>query len=79
MTASRSFAGQYSGKYILLQMGEVRWSGAALDRQQSRRVLSGAHPEQAMWLKYVDPEESEGEHLEVYEEVLRTMKEGGLP
>jgi uncharacterized protein (DUF362 family) len=68
----------YAGQYILLQMGEVRWSGAEAKRQQSRRILSGQHPEQAMWLKYVDPEETEGEHFEVYEEVLRTMREKGL-
>ena len=37
---------------------------------QSRRKLSGANPEQAMWLKYVDPEETEGEHYTVYERGL---------
>jgi hypothetical protein len=69
---------QYAGQYILLQMGVVRWSGAELKRQQSRRILSGGRPEQAMWLKYVDPQESEGEHFEVYEQVLRSMRENGL-
>jgi len=34
----------------------------------SRRLLSGEHPEQAMWLKYVDPDETEGERYTVYEE-----------
>jgi len=37
----------------------------------SRRVLSGDRPEQAMWLKYVAPEEVEGEHYEVYEKTLQ--------
>ena len=68
----------YAGQYILLQEGEVRWSGTELKGHQSRRVLSGGHPEQAMWLKYVEREESEGEHFEVYEEVLRTMRAQGL-
>ena len=42
----------------------------------SRRQLSGDHPEQGMWLKYVDPEEAEGEHYEVYEETLKHIPHG---
>ena len=48
------------------------------DIRVSRRMLSGDHPEQAMWLKYVDPEEDEGEHFEVYEKVLSKMKAMGV-
>jgi hypothetical protein len=40
---------------------------------QSRRQLSGTHPEQAMWLKYVDPDERESEHYEIYERTLQQM------
>jgi hypothetical protein len=61
---------QYAGKYILLQMGQVRWSDAEGNVRASRRVLSGDHPEQGMWLKYVDPADPEGEHFEVYEKTL---------
>jgi uncharacterized protein (DUF362 family) len=68
------FVNRYSGQYILLQMGEVCWSGAEWNGKESRRVLSGSHPEQAMWLKYVDPREEEGEHFEVYEKTLQTLK-----
>lgn len=64
---------QYAGKYILLQMGQVRWADATGSITTSRRLLSGDHPDQAMWLKYVDPAEEEGEHYEVYEETLRNM------
>jgi uncharacterized protein (DUF362 family) len=64
---------QYAGKYILLQMGDVRWADASGSITTSRRLLSGDHPEQAMWLKYVDPAEDEGEHYEVYEDTLRHM------
>ncbi|HEY3343074.1 MAG TPA: DUF362 domain-containing protein [Anaerolineae bacterium] len=65
--------GKYAGEYILLQMGEVRWHDKSGKLNLSRRVLSGVNPEQAMWLKYVDPNEDEGEHYEVYEHTLAHM------
>ena len=61
---------RYAGQYILLQQGQVRWHDQVSDLRQSRRKLSGANPEQAMWLKYVDPEETEGEHFTVYDRGL---------
>ena len=63
---------QYAGQYILLQMGQVRWSDPNGRMGASRRQLAGDHPEQSMWLKYVDPQEheAEGEHFEVYEKAL---------
>ena len=64
---------QYAGEYILLQMNEVKWHDVTGMFWLSRRVLSGEHPEQAMWLKYVDPVEKEGEHFEVYERTLQAM------
>jgi hypothetical protein len=39
----------------------------------SRRVLSGMNPNQAMFMKFVDPDEQEGEHFEIYEQTLRAM------
>ena len=66
---------QYAGKYILLQMNEVRWSEADGIFRGSRRDLAGVHPDQAMWIKYVDPEESEKEHFDVYEKTLRMIDE----
>ncbi len=69
----RQFVDQYAGQYILLQMNEVRWADPSGIIRGSRRDLSGAHPEQAMWLKYVDPEEAEGEHFEVYERALQNF------
>lgn len=65
---------QYAGQYILLQMGEVRWSDPEGNIRVSRRTLAGDYPDQAMWLKYVDPEEPEGEHYEVYERTLEQIK-----
>ena len=61
---------RYAGKYILLQEGQVRWHDDVSDLRQSRRKLSGDRPEQAMYLKYVDPEEAEDERFGVYERGL---------
>lgn len=61
---------RYAGEYVLLQEGEVRWHDKVSDLYQSRRTLSGEKPEQAMFLKYVDPEEAENEHFGVYERGL---------
>jgi hypothetical protein len=69
---------QYAGQYILLQMGQVRRSGQEGTFRESRRVLAGEHPEQAMWMKYVTGDDSEGEHFEVYEKTLKRMRELGL-
>ena len=70
----QTFLAEYAGEYILLQEGEVRWHDKVSDLQESRRVLAGDKPEQAMWLKYVDPEEAEGEHFEVYEKALAKIE-----
>ena len=72
------FEKQYAGKYILLQMGQVRWSDVEGNLRASRRVLSGEHPEQGMWMKYVDPQRLEGENFEVYERTLTQIKNMGL-
>lgn len=68
------FVDQYAGQYILLQDGDVRWHGPTSILTTSRRVLSGDKPDQGMWFKYVDPDERDGEHYEVYERVLDEMK-----
>ena len=70
----REFISKYAGNYILLQMGEVRWSDPTGNLNASRRVLSGLHPEQGMWMKFVDPDEKEHEHFEVYQKTLDNMK-----
>jgi hypothetical protein len=64
---------KYTGEYILLQMGEVRWHDRSGTVKTSRRLMSGANPEQAMWMKFVAPEDVEGEHYDVYERTLRDM------
>jgi uncharacterized protein (DUF362 family) len=74
----RELTRKYAGEYILLQMGEVKWHDKQGQLNVSRRVLSGENPEQAMWMKWVDPNdvnEREGEHFEVYEKTLTDMRE----
>ena len=57
---------QYPNEYILRQDGVVLWHGEWYGHGVSRRELAGAKPDRAIWLKYVDPDEVEGEHYEVY-------------
>lgn len=64
----------YPGEFILLQQGEVKWHSPEGRVRESRRLLAGENPEQAMWLKYVDPEENEGEHFEIYDQTLQRLK-----
>lgn len=68
------FIDRYAGQYILLQMGEVRWADSRGIVPFSRRHLAGKHPEQSLWLKYVDPQEMEQEHFEVYEKALQEVQ-----
>jgi len=74
----RQLTDKYAGEYILLQENEVRWHDKDSNLRQSRRKLSGGKPEQAMWLKYVDPEETEGEHFDVYERALAHIEKTGI-
>jgi uncharacterized protein (DUF362 family) len=64
---------RYAGEYILLQDGEVRWHDPSGTIHVSRRELAGNHPDRALFYKFVDPLEAEGEHYEVYERTLGTM------
>lgn len=68
------FVSRYANSYILLQMGEVRWSDPEGHIGHSRRELAGDHPEEGLWLKYVDPDEAESEHFEVYEQTLERVR-----
>lgn len=70
----KEYVDKYAGEYILMQMNEVRWHDKSGVLDRSRRILSGDHPEQAMWFKYVDPDERENEHYEVYDRALQHIK-----
>ena len=65
---------KYAGEYILLQQGEVRWHDPVSDLRESRRKLAGSAPDQAMWMKYVDPDEREEERFGVYDHALMQAK-----
>ena len=67
------FVDRFGGSFIFLQDGEVVWDGPDPSNLGSRRDLSGKRKDQAMWLKLVDPEETEGERFGVYEDCLSRM------
>ena len=62
---------RYRGEFIYMQDGQVVWNGADPSNLGSRRQLSGDKKDSALWLKYVDPAEGEGERFERYGECLR--------
>ena len=67
----RKLTDRYRGEFIYMQDGQVVWNGADPSNLGSRRKLSGDRKDSALWLKYVDPEEGEGERFERYSECLR--------
>ena len=67
----RELIDRYRGEFIYMQDGQVVWNGADPSNLGSRRKLSGDKKDSALWLKYVDPAEGEGEHFERYGECLR--------
>jgi uncharacterized protein (DUF362 family) len=69
-----AFVDAYGVQFILLQMGKVRWHSPEGHITVSRRKLAGEHPNQAMFFKYVDPDEAEGERFEVYEQALAHLE-----
>jgi len=60
----------YADEFLLLQEGQVVWHGPDPTSLGSRRKLSGARKDSALWMKWVDPEETEGEHFDVYEQIF---------
>ncbi len=69
----REFVDKYAGEYILLQENEVKFHSESSYLQVSRRELAGDNPDQAIYLKYVDPDEAEGERYDVYERALADL------
>ncbi|MBI2504059.1 MAG: DUF362 domain-containing protein [Candidatus Latescibacteria bacterium] len=67
----RQIVDRHRGQFIYMQDGSVVWHGPDPSNLGSRRMLSGDRKDSALWLKYVDPEEREGEHYEAYEECLK--------
>ncbi len=67
----RKLIDRYRGEFIYMQDGQVVWNGDDPSNLGSRRKLSGDRKDSALWLKYVDPAEGEGERFERYSECLR--------
>jgi len=65
---------KYAGEYIFLQDGEVVFNGHDLRNLGSRRGMSRGRHDHALWLKYVDPDDMEKEHFEVYEQNLEKLR-----
>jgi len=74
---SQEMVDKYAGDYIYLQDGEVVWNGTDPRRLGSRRGLSREKPDHALWLKLVDPDDTEKEHFEVYERNLGKLNDTG--
>ena len=60
----------HAGQYIFLQDGEVIWSGTDPQQAGSVQEIAARKEDQAVWLKLADPDEREGEQMEVYEKIL---------
>jgi uncharacterized protein (DUF362 family) len=71
---SKELIDRYGGDFIYLQDGEVKWSGPDPSHISSHRDFTGKKPGSALFLKYVDPEEHEGEHFEAYEDCLQRLR-----
>jgi hypothetical protein len=69
--SAKQYVDRYRDQFIYLQDGDVVWSGTDPSDLGSRRQLSGDRKDSALWLKLVDPEETEGERYESYEEALK--------
>ncbi len=66
----KEFIDQYAGQYIFLQDGDVVFNGTDFSNMGSRRGMTRGRYDRALWLKYVDPEDMEGENFQVYSENL---------
>jgi hypothetical protein len=74
----KELVSKYAGEYVLIQQNEVRWHDPSGRLRMSRRQIAGNDPDQALWFKYVDPDEVEGENFEIYENTLAEIKAMGL-
>ena len=68
---------RYGEEYIYLQDGEPVWNGFDPTHITSHREFASEKPGEALFLKYVDPDEAEGERFEVYEDNLARLRAGG--
>ncbi|MBI2191627.1 MAG: DUF362 domain-containing protein [Planctomycetes bacterium] len=65
-------ASRFAGSFIYLQEREVVWNGPDPSKAGPVQKVSAGR-NSAVWLKKADPEEVEGEHFEVYEDILKNF------
>ena len=64
---------QYANDFIYMQDGDVVWHGEDPAHMRSHRDLATDKSGSALFLKLVDPDETEGERFEVYENNLQLI------
>ena len=64
---------RYANDFIYMQDGEVVWHGEDPAHIKSHQEFASDKPGSALFMKLVDPQETEGERFEVYEEDLKRM------
>ncbi|NLG27723.1 MAG: DUF362 domain-containing protein [Chloroflexi bacterium] len=69
---------EFAGEFVLMQDHKVIWHHTNSNPGMSRTVLSAQNQDSGLWMKYIDPEEAEGEHYEVYEDALANLDQLGL-
>ncbi len=67
---SESILREHAGQYVFLQDGEVIWSGLKPEEAGAVQDVAAQKEDQAVWLKLADPDEREGEQMEVYEKIV---------
>jgi uncharacterized protein (DUF362 family) len=71
---AREMIDRYGGDFVYLQDGEVKWSGPDPSHISSHRDFVGKKPGSALFLKFVDPDEREGERFATYEDCLQHLR-----
>ena len=66
---------RHAHEYVFLREGEVVWNGPDPSFLGSRRNLAAHRPDSALYLKFVDPDETEQEHFELYERMLERLRD----
>ena len=66
--------GKYANDFIYMQDGDVVWHGEDPSHISSHREVGTDKPGSALFMKLVDPEETEGERFGVYEDNLKRIQ-----
>ena len=64
---------RYANDFIYMQDGDIVWHGEDPSHIRSHREIGTDKPGSALFMKLVDPQETEGERFEVYAENLKRL------